>query len=193
MASAEPIAVSSSVSAQAPVTAAATGDDDGLSFHEILSDLNPLQYMPVVGTIYRAVTGDTIPRPLREVGSLVFSGLTGGPVGVATNLAMLAFEKLSGIDLDDVEQKVFTTLVSTPRPELSDTLLQSAAVEGAGAPTKAAVAAAATQQALPPAVAAASSASATAPAGHRHNSPLTGLPKGKTGSCTGVRSAAPMC
>ncbi len=47
---------------------AAAGTPKGLTFSEILSDLNPLQYLPVVGTIYRAVTGDTVPKPLPRRG-----------------------------------------------------------------------------------------------------------------------------
>ncbi len=67
-------------------------------FREFLSELNPLQYIPVIGTIYRAVTGDTIPETAREAGSLVVSGLTGGPIGVAVNLGTLVAEKITGID-----------------------------------------------------------------------------------------------
>ena len=139
MSSDAPIAVSNSVTYQAPAPSAAPAQSaapkasSGLSFGDVLSDLNPLQYLPVVGTIYRAVTGDTIPRPLREAGSLLVSGLMGGPVGVATNLAMLGFEKLTGIDLEEVEQHVFSALTSGGTPALNGTLLQSAAVEGAGA------------------------------------------------------------
>lgn len=57
-----------------------------VSFHELLSALNPLQHVPVVGTIYRAATGDTIPLPLQVAGSL----LTGGPPG-ALGAAVVGF------------------------------------------------------------------------------------------------------
>ena len=76
------------------------------SFREFLSELNPLQYIPVIGTLYRAITGDTIPEVAREVGSMVFSGLTGGPVGVAINVASLAVEKAIGIDPEKIGQSV---------------------------------------------------------------------------------------
>jgi hypothetical protein len=75
-------------------------------FREFLSELNPLQYIPVIGTIYRAVTGDTIPETAREAGSLVVSGLTGGPVGVAINLGTLAAEKITGIDPEKLGGRV---------------------------------------------------------------------------------------
>ncbi len=47
-------------------------------FKDVLKALNPLQHIPVVGTIYRAVTGDTIPAPLRILGA----GIFGGPIGI---------------------------------------------------------------------------------------------------------------
>ncbi len=138
MAAAAAISVSNTATYNGPDAASAAPAQTGLSFREVLSDLNPLQYLPVVGTLYRAITGDTIPRPLREAGSLVVSGLMGGPIGVATNLAMLGFEKLTGIDLEEMEQNMLASLKS-PRPAgLSGTLLQNAAVEGAGAPAAAA-------------------------------------------------------
>ena len=75
-----------------------------------LSALNPLQYLPVLGTIYRAVTGDQISEPLRRIGSFIVSGLLGGPVGAAINVATLAAEKITGIDLDQTGQSLLTGL-----------------------------------------------------------------------------------
>ena len=60
-------------------------DAPDISFRDVLSAMNPLQYVPVVGSIYRAVTGDVPVEPLRTMGSLIVSGLTGGPVGLAIN------------------------------------------------------------------------------------------------------------
>lgn len=91
------------VSAHAP-SPPRTGPPNGLSFHAILSALNPLQYLPVVGTIYRAVTGDTIPEAERRIGSLIVSGVMGGPIGIAINLVTTALEKMTGIDLDRTGQ-----------------------------------------------------------------------------------------
>ena len=73
---------------------------------EFVSCLNPLQYLPVVGTIYRAVTGDTIPEPVREAGSLVVSGLTGGPVGVALSAGVDLAERAVGFDEEAFGQRV---------------------------------------------------------------------------------------
>ena len=100
----------------APATApAAVAPGAGhFSFHELLSELNPLQYLPVIGTIYRAVTGDTIPEPMRVAGSMIVSGLTGGPLGVALNLAFLGLEKATGLDPEKIGHDLLASLGLTP-------------------------------------------------------------------------------
>jgi hypothetical protein len=87
-----------------PAETAANQPD--ISFHDVLSALNPLQYVPVVGSIYRAITGDVPPEPIRAVGSLIVSGLMGGPVGLAINAAVTGAEKLTGIDPDHIVHAV---------------------------------------------------------------------------------------
>ena len=81
-----------------------------VSFHNLLSDLNPLQYLPVIGTLFRAITGDTIPEPLRDAGSLVVSGLIAGPIGAAMSLGELAIEKVSGINPEKIEDKMLASI-----------------------------------------------------------------------------------
>ncbi len=76
-----------------PMGAAPQAHGGGL-FHELLSDLNPLQYIPIVGSIYRAITGDEGNPTLRFVASLGTSFALAGPLGIA----ITAGEKLAGID-----------------------------------------------------------------------------------------------
>jgi hypothetical protein len=98
-----------------PATTALTPKPHPAAFRTVLSELNPLQYIPVVGALYRAVTGDTIPEPTREAGSLVVSFLTGGPIGVASNLALLVGEKITGIDVEKTEKAIFASVgIGTP-------------------------------------------------------------------------------
>ncbi len=99
---------------QTVAASTSAGATKAMTFREVLSELNPLQYLPVIGTIYRAVTGDVIPKPVRETGSVLVSGLLGGPVGVAASLATLAFQKLTGIDFEDVEQGLISALHAGP-------------------------------------------------------------------------------
>ena len=86
--------------------------------HQLLSELNPLQYVPVIGTIYRAVTGDTIPEAARLTGSLIFSGLTGGPIGLAINAGVTLFEHLAGIDPEQIGSDILSSLgVASSSPD----------------------------------------------------------------------------
>ncbi len=63
-----------------------------ITFHDVLDALNPLQFLPVVGTIYRVATGDEGSPPLRTAVSLIGGVLTGGPVGLLTSIAGILVE-----------------------------------------------------------------------------------------------------
>ncbi len=90
--------------------AAAPAKPSNRFFRTLLSELNPLQYLPVVGTIYRAMTGDTIPEAARFAGSLVVSGLTGGPVGVAVNVGTTVLEHALGLDPERLGARLLADL-----------------------------------------------------------------------------------
>ena len=100
------------VAIQATATA-----DHRFSFHDFLSAINPLQYLPVVGTIYRAVTGDTIPETLRDLGSMLVSGLLGGPIGLGINIGTLVAEKVTGIDPEKIFAAKSQAVESAAAPE----------------------------------------------------------------------------
>ncbi|WP_158923245.1 hypothetical protein [Acidisphaera sp. S103] len=109
-----PVTIAASPQAAAPAAAQATErHDHGFNFHEFLSAINPLQYLPVIGTIYRTVTGDVIPETLREGGSMLVSGLLGGPLGVITYIVTAFAEKATGIDPEKIAA---TELGPTPAP-----------------------------------------------------------------------------
>ncbi len=101
-----------SISASAPAATLPTkpAADHPSFFRQLLSELNPLQYVPVVGTIYRAVTGDTIPDSARIAGSLVVSGLIGGPVGLAASVGITLLEQLTGVDPEKLGDKLLANL-----------------------------------------------------------------------------------
>ena len=98
-----PITIVASPQTAAPAAVpAAKVHDRGFNFHAFLSAINPLQYLPVVGTIYRAVTGDVIPESLREGGLMLVSGLMGGPIGLIVSIATTLAEKITGIDPEKI-------------------------------------------------------------------------------------------
>lgn len=79
-------------------TTKTAGTDSGSSFwDDVLDVVNPLQHLPVVSTIYRAVTGDKIGDLEKVAGDTLY----GGPLGLVSSLADLAFEKITGKDFGD--------------------------------------------------------------------------------------------
>jgi hypothetical protein len=57
--------------------AAAPIPGERIGFEDVLKALNPLHHLPVVGTIYRAVTGETIQPAFRVLGGAAFGGVPG--------------------------------------------------------------------------------------------------------------------
>ncbi len=70
-------------------------DAKPLTFGDALQAINPLQQLPIIGSIYRAVTGATIEPAARVVGGILFGGLFGGITAVANAV----IEATSGKDL----------------------------------------------------------------------------------------------
>jgi hypothetical protein len=68
--------------------------ESNLSFWDLLDVINPLQHIPLVGTIYRALTGDEISAPARVAGGTLF----GGVVGFAASVASAIVEDKTGRD-----------------------------------------------------------------------------------------------
>jgi hypothetical protein len=70
---------------------------DNFSFHDLVSIVNPLQHIPIVATLYRAVTGDTI-KPLERVAG---DSLYGGLWGFVSSVANVAYQEITGKDFGD--------------------------------------------------------------------------------------------
>lgn len=71
--------------------------EDGFSFGDLIDLVNPLQHIPVVSTIYRAVTGDEIGIGPRLVGGAALGGIVG--FGIAAMNAAVEYE--TGKDIGD--------------------------------------------------------------------------------------------
>jgi len=147
--------------AAAPAAPAPQPPSPHVRFIDVLSALNPLQYLPVVGTIYRAVTGDTIPEALRLGGSLLVSGLISGPIGIVTTAAMEIAEKITGIDPDRIGRTLLAD-IGVGKPAQANAPASTAA---ATTPTASGPATPAPTQATPAAAAPAPPAPAPVAAG----------------------------
>lgn len=92
-----------------------TGDDantsvedwfgkDGFDFKDLLDIVNPLQHLPIVGTIYRAVTGDALAPGPRILGGTLFGGIA----GFVSAIANAVYENETGKDFGDTALALFT-------------------------------------------------------------------------------------
>lgn len=76
---------------------------DGFTFLDFLDVINPLQHIPLIGTIYREMTGDDIDPGSRIAGGTLF----GGPIGAAVSLVDVAVEESSGKDMGEHMMALF--------------------------------------------------------------------------------------
>lgn len=84
------------------VAPSASDDDSQLSFWDMLDVINPLQNLPIIGNVYRAITGDMIKEGPRVMGGMLYGALT-GPIGAvaggAVALANIVVEEKTGRDV----------------------------------------------------------------------------------------------
>jgi len=67
----------------------ADGTEEDSGFMGVLKSAidiaNPLQHIPIVGSIYRQVTGDEISTPAKIAGDTLYGGALGGAISIATS------------------------------------------------------------------------------------------------------------
>jgi len=80
----------------APVPAGSTkhAADDDFTFDDLISIVNPLQHIPVVSTVYRSLTGDTIKPFERILGDTLY----GGVWGCVSAVANVIYQDVTGKD-----------------------------------------------------------------------------------------------
>lgn len=69
--------------------------DDGLTFWDLVDVVNPLQHIPVVSTLYRDLTDDTLDPAPRVMGGTLFMG----PIGLVASVANVMVEHNTGKDM----------------------------------------------------------------------------------------------
>lgn len=81
-----------SASASAP---AAGAEAQGFGFRDLIDVVNPLHHLPIVGAVYRHLTGDQIRPEAKIMGGALF----GGGIGAAVAMADAAFTQVQGKDI----------------------------------------------------------------------------------------------
>ena len=81
------------------------------SFKDVLDVINPLQHIPVIGSIYRYLTGDEPSGGTRIIGD----GLYGGPISLGVSAAIQAITSLlPGADGRDVGERILAEVFGPP-------------------------------------------------------------------------------
>src|SRR4029078_10967359 len=92
-----------------PVSADKSSDDTSGAaphesfFHHLWDVVNPLQHLPVIGTLYRAITGEKLDAVEKIAGDTLYGGLWGAIASVAD----VAFEGLTGKSFEDTALALF--------------------------------------------------------------------------------------
>ena len=82
------------VAPAAPNTGFALFGADGLRFGDLFDLINPLQHVPLIGNLYRKLTGDIIDPAIRIAGGALF----GGPLGAAFATASVLLKQIVNPD-----------------------------------------------------------------------------------------------
>lgn len=96
-------------------------NDDGFGFADFIDIINPLHHLPLIGHLYRHITGDEIAPVARVAGGALFGGIAGAGGAIAT----LAFNDIKDIGYTPQSPKNFDEPSRTAgvlRPSTATTL-----------------------------------------------------------------------
>jgi hypothetical protein len=99
------------------------------SFHNLLDIVNPLEHLPIIGTLYRAITGTHIGIPEKIAGDALYGGLW----GAVSSVADAAFEAVTGKDFGSTVLAFFTGHHSSDNTALASNVVVTPAVQFPGA------------------------------------------------------------
>jgi hypothetical protein len=84
-----------------------------VGFDDLIDIINPLQHLPVVGTVYRAISNDDLSPLARVAGGTLFGGVAGFLGAIASGL----YEAIAGEDIEDTVMSLLTpSATSTMAP-----------------------------------------------------------------------------
>ena len=79
------------------VTESSAPKHEPFGFGDLIDMVNPLHHIPVVGSVYRELTGDEI----RPIGNIIGGAAFGGPMGLATGLINAVVEGETGKQVEE--------------------------------------------------------------------------------------------
>lgn len=81
-----------------------------LKFSDVIALINPLQHLPIVGPLYRKLTGDEPHPAVKSIGGMIF----GGPIGLVSATLNHVFEHTTGKSM--IEAVADAIMPSGPKP-----------------------------------------------------------------------------
>ncbi len=96
-------------------------------FDQVMNGLNPLHYVPVVGMVYRAATGEQIPATMRVMGAAI----TGGPLGALGAGLMGLLEAIFTMEPDQTRPAVPAGMSATGSEAAMEPVSPGELAEGA--------------------------------------------------------------
>jgi len=85
-----------------PVKTSGIWEKDSFSFWDILDAINPLQYIPIISTIYRNMAGDKVGYAARITGDTLYSGLFDSLIpGLVSAVANVFVDAKTGKDIGE--------------------------------------------------------------------------------------------
>ncbi len=90
---------------------------DGFTFGDLVDMLNPLHHIPIIGAIYRKITGDEIAPAARIAGGALFAG----PIGAVWSVVSVAIERITG---KAPGEHAFAAFDKEPKPKQLDPMLK---------------------------------------------------------------------
>jgi hypothetical protein len=99
----ESVTVTANKAAGQGETGNGSADKGESFFHHLLDVVNPLQHLPVIGTIYRAITGEHIGSVEKIAGDTLYGGMW----GAISSVADVAFEGITGKNFEDTVLSLF--------------------------------------------------------------------------------------
>lgn len=149
-----------------------------MSFWDFLDIINPLQHIPIVSTIYREITGDTIQPSMRIMGDMLYGGVIGGMASIANAVV----EQATGQDVGE------TVMASLGFGGGDHPAASTAVVDASGGPA-ASGSPAEPQQAPAAGLAAALAAAKPADLGSAPSQPAAGQPVRLAAATSAAKSA----
>jgi hypothetical protein len=91
------------------------GSTTNFSFHDFLDMVNPLEHIPVLSSVYRAIAGETINPVARVAGDMIYGGALGGMSAVLGGLGGIANATVEQETGKDANSNIIASIFDTDK------------------------------------------------------------------------------